>query len=100
MNGAWPPSSMLTRFTCAAACCAMSLPTSVEPVNVILRTIGLVTNSPPTVLRIARGDEVHHTLGNADLLEDLEHLDRRSGVCSAGLITMVQPAARRARSSG
>ena len=38
MNGAWPPSSMLTRFTCAAACCAMSLPTSVEPVKVILRT--------------------------------------------------------------
>ena len=37
------------------------------------------------VLGIARGDEVHHSLGNADLLEDLEHLDREERRLLRGL---------------
>ena len=41
MNGALPPSSMPTRFTVRAACSMRILPTSVEPVKVIMRTSGL-----------------------------------------------------------
>ena len=37
MNGAWPPSSRLRRFTWSAAPRISCLPTSVEPVKLILR---------------------------------------------------------------
>ncbi len=43
-----PPSSSVTRLTCAAAPAMTRLPTSVEPVNTILRTSGWVTNRSPT----------------------------------------------------
>ena len=41
MNGALPPSSIETFFTVPAHCSISSLPISVEPVKVSLRTIGL-----------------------------------------------------------
>jgi hypothetical protein len=48
MNGALPPSSS-DSFLIVGATCAMSLrPTSVEPVNESLRTVGLAHISPPT----------------------------------------------------
>ena len=40
MTGAWPPSSMVTRFMCWPAKAASCLPTGVEPVKVILRISG------------------------------------------------------------
>ncbi|KAG1525551.1 hypothetical protein G6F51_014361 [Rhizopus arrhizus] len=40
MTGAWPPSSIVTRFICRPASAASSLPTGVEPVNVTLRITG------------------------------------------------------------
>ena len=44
MNGALPPSSIDTFFTVPADCSTSILPTSVEPVKVILRTSGLAVN--------------------------------------------------------
>jgi hypothetical protein len=41
MNGALPPSSSDNFLTVPAHCCISSLPTSVEPVKVSLRTIAL-----------------------------------------------------------
>ena len=38
--GAWPPSSIVTRFMCRPASAASCLPTTVEPVNEILRMTG------------------------------------------------------------
>ena len=40
ITGAWPPSSIVTRFMCAPASAASCLPTGVEPVKVTLRMIG------------------------------------------------------------
>ena len=40
MAGAWPPSSMVTRFMCSPASAASCLPIGVEPVNEILRMTG------------------------------------------------------------
>src|SRR5438477_8790657 len=47
MNGALPPSSSETFLTVLAHCAINCLPTSVEPVKVNLRTIGLVVSSLP-----------------------------------------------------
>ena len=43
-----PPSSRVTRLTCAAAPAITVVPTSVDPVNTILRTSGWVTKRSPT----------------------------------------------------
>ena len=40
ITGAWPPSSIDTRFMCWPASAASCLPTGVEPVKVILRIVG------------------------------------------------------------
>ena len=40
ITGAWPPSSIVTRFICWPAIAANCLPTGVEPVKVILRITG------------------------------------------------------------
>src|SRR4029077_12193168 len=47
IKGALPPSSIEVFLTVAAHCCISNLPTSVEPVKVNLRTIGLLVSSPP-----------------------------------------------------
>ena len=46
MSGALPPSSSDTFFTVPAHCDIRSLPTSVEPVNDSLRTVGFDVSSP------------------------------------------------------
>ena len=48
MNGALPPSSSDTFFSVPTHCAASFLPTSVEPVNVTLRTTGFEVISPPS----------------------------------------------------
>src|SRR5687767_4746076 len=47
MNGALPPSSIEVFFTVVAHWAISSLPTSVEPVKLSLRTIGLLVSSAP-----------------------------------------------------
>lgn len=47
MNGALPPSSMLTRLSVAAERSMRYLPTFVEPVNPILRTVLLDRSASP-----------------------------------------------------
>ena len=45
--------------------------------------------------RAEAGDDVDHAVGNAGLLAPARAIRRQvSGVCSAGFITIVQPAAR------
>ena len=48
MKGALPPSSSDIFLTVPAHCSMSSLPTSVEPVKLSLRTIGFEVSSPPT----------------------------------------------------
>src|SRR5215472_5605973 len=47
MNGVLPPSSNDSFFTVPAHFCIANLPTSIEPVKVSLRTVGLLVSSPP-----------------------------------------------------
>src|ERR1700745_511920 len=47
MNGALPPSSSDNFLTVPAHCCISNLPTSVEPVKVSVRPVGLLVSSPP-----------------------------------------------------
>ena len=44
-----PPSSSVTAFTVPDASCMMRRPTSVEPVNAVLSTMGLDASSSPTL---------------------------------------------------
>ena len=95
MNGAFPPSSSETFFTWLAHCCMSSFPTSVEPVKPSLRTIGFEvisrpifgasSASPVTTLRTPGGSPAS--------CASFATASAESGVCSAGLSTIVQPAA-------
>src|SRR5512143_289214 len=92
MNGALPPSSSDTFFTVVAHCCISSLPTSVEPVNVNLRTSGWLVSSLP----IGPEDPVttdSTPLGTPARSASSHSASAEYGVWEAGLITMVQPAA-------
>ena len=93
MNGALPPSSIETFFTVCAHWASSSLPVAVEPVNVSLRTSGLPVISPP----MARASPVTTLTTPAGMPARCASSARASaekGVWDAGLITMVQPAAR------
>ena len=68
-------------------------PTSVEPVNDSLRSRGSAISGPVVSLGGGRGDQVEHAGRQPDLLEDLASTSIDSGVCWAGLTTIVQPAA-------
>ena len=64
MKGAFPPSSMETLLTVDADCARSCLPTRVEPVKLILRTMGLVVSSRPMVFGIA-GDDIEEPVGQS-----------------------------------
>src|SRR5690606_32129663 len=92
-NGALPPSSMDTFLTVRAHCSMSSLPTSVEPVKVSFRTIGLDVSSPP----MARAEPVmqlNTPFGMPARSASSHNASAEYGVKVAGLSTMVQPAAR------
>ena len=95
MKGALPPSSSETFFTVAAHCAISRRPTSVEPVNDSLRTIGLDVSSAPISGALAA--EPVTTLktpaGKPARCASSASASAVSGVCSAGLTTTVQPAA-------
>src|SRR5262245_5714562 len=92
MNGALPPSSSPTFFTVDAHCCIRSLPISVEPVKVRMRTSGLEVSSPPIGL-----DDPVTTLktpaGMPARSASSHKASADSGVSLAGLHTKLQPAA-------
>ena len=92
MNGALPPSSRLTFFTVDAHCAISSLPTSVDPVNDSLRTIGFEVSSAPigpdgpvTTLTTPGGIPARSASSARARAEN--------GVCEAGRMTTGQPAA-------
>src|SRR6476469_6706564 len=92
MNGALPPSSSETFLTVLAHCAINCLPTSVEPVKVNLRTIGLVVSSLP----IGPDDPVTTLitpLGMPARSANSHKASAEYGVYVAGLITIVHPAA-------
>ena len=92
MNGALPPSSN-DSFLIVSALWRISMrPTSVEPVKVILRTIGLRVISPP----ISPADPVStesRPLGTPARSARSAKARAENGVSEAGLTTIEQPAA-------
>ena len=95
MFGLLPPSSNVTRFSSTrAAACMMSLPVSVEPVNATLSTSRVLARCRAGGLAVA-GHDVDHAVREAGFLRQLAMRRRVSGVCSAGFITIVQPARER-----
>src|SRR5215207_6147584 len=91
-NGALPPSSMETRFIVLAACSTSFLPVSVEPVKVILRTVGLEVSSAP--ISLALPVTMLTTPGGMPAFSaSAPQASPENGVCEAGLITIVQPVA-------
>ena len=92
IRGAWPPNSRLRRFTPSADRRISSLPTSVEPVKLILRTSGRSKKAsaagragPITRLATPGGRPASARHSNSPI--------RTRGVCSAGRLTTVQPTA-------
>jgi hypothetical protein len=92
-NGALPPSSIETLSTLSAACAISLRPTSVEPVKESLRSRGSemigfeisLEEEPTTTLRTPGGrPQSSSSFASASI---------ESGVCWAGLITIVHPAA-------
>ena len=92
-NGALPPSSIDTRCSCPADCSTMIRPTAVEPVKLTLRSRGSAIR---VRLRLAESDVVttlRTPSGNPASAITPASASIVSGVSSAGLTTMVQPAA-------
>ena len=88
-----PPSSIETLSTFSAACAISFLPTSVEPVKESFRSRG----SPMIGFEISLEDEPVTTFrtpsGRPHSVSSLPSASIESGVCWAGLTTIVQPAA-------
>ena len=92
MNGALPPSSRETFLTVDAHCAISNLPTSVEPVNEIFRTVGFDVSSPPTSAA-APVTTFRTPFGMPARSPSTASASAEKGVCDAGLATTVQPAA-------
>src|SRR5688500_3867372 len=93
MNGAFPPSSSETFLTVPAHCAIRTLPTAVDPVNEILRTVGFEVSSAP----ISAADPVitfRIPGGTPARSASTARASAENGVCDAGFATTVQPAAR------
>ena len=87
-----PPSSSVTRLTWAAAPAITLVPTSVEPVNTILRTSGWLTNRSPTTEPLP-GSTWNRSSGRPASTASSPSRMEVSGVHSAGLSTTALPAA-------
>jgi len=92
MKGALPPSSSESFFTVPAHCCISSLPTSVEPVKVNLRTVGFEVSSPPISFDgpVTQGKTPFGTPARSP---SSHKANAENGVAVAGFSTIVQPAA-------
>ena len=91
MLGDFPPSSSVTRLSAAPALAPISRPTTVEPVKAILFTSGWSTSaapvspSPVTTFSTPSGIPASSASSPSRIAV--------SGVCSAGLSTVVHPTA-------
>ncbi len=92
INGALPPSSIDVRFTVPAHCSMSSLPTCVEPVNVSLRTIGLLVSSAP-ISFVTPATMLMTPAGTPARSASSTNASADRGVSLAGLQTTVHPAA-------
>src|SRR5437773_2362919 len=92
MNGALPPSSSETFFTVPAHCSISSLPISVEPVKVSLRTIGFEVISPP-ISEEPPVTQEKTPCGTPARSASSQRASAENGVALAGFSTIVQPAA-------
>ncbi len=93
MNGAWPPNSIDIFFTVPAHCSISFLPISVDPVKVILRTIGLEVSSAP--ISLAEPVTTLNTpFGMPARSANSANASAEYGVSDAGLQTTTQPAAK------
>ena len=92
ISGALPPSSSETFLIVPAHCAISCLPTSVEPVNVSLRTVGFVASSSPTTAA-APGTTLKTPSGSPARAASSASASAESGVALAGFSTIVQPAA-------
>src|SRR5207253_7230584 len=93
MNGALPPNSSDSFLTVPAHCSISSLPTSVEPVKVNLRTIGFEVISPPISLEPPVTQE-KTPFGTPARSASSHNAKAEKGVAVAGFNTIVQPAAK------
>ncbi|CRF29100.1 Uncharacterised protein [Mycobacterium tuberculosis] len=91
-SGACPPSSIDTFFIVSADWRTSSLPTSVEPVKVILRTTGLAIKVP-TTSEAEPFTRFATPLGTPASCSALNTSMAASGVADAALRMIVQPAA-------
>ena len=87
-----PPSSSVSRLIWRAQPVMICWPTSVDPVNTILRTAGWSTSRCPTTLPLP-GSTVNTPSGSPASRASSPIRIAVSGVASAGLATTVQPAA-------
>ncbi len=87
-----PPSSSVTGLTCAAHPAATCLPTSVDPVNTILRTCSWVTKRSPTT-EPRPGSTWKRCFGRPDSSASSPRRIAVSGVQSAGFSSTALPAA-------
>ena len=92
-NGALPPSSIDVRSTPSADCSISLRPTSVEPVNVSLRSRGSAMIGFDTALDDDDVITLSTPAGSPASSRICASASIESGVCCAGLITIVQPAA-------
>ena len=93
MNGALPPSSMEVFLTVSAHCAISTLPTSVDPVKVSLRTIVLLVISPPIARALLPATTLKAPAGMPARSPRAASASAHSGVSVAGFNTTVQPAA-------
>ena len=91
--GAWPPSSSETFLTVPAAIAISSLPTSVLPVKVILRTMLLSASTFATSFADLLVTILTTPGGNPASSNALMISSATSGVADEGRSTTVQPAA-------
>ena len=93
INGALPPSSSPTFLTVPAACRASIFPTSVEPVNVTMRTRGSVESTSPTATGSLQVMILNTPFGTPARSASSAKANADNGVSSAGFTTTVHPAA-------
>src|SRR5260370_41013518 len=94
-TGAWPPNCIVARCTVSAASLASCLPTTVEPVNEILRMIGEARRYVETSLGTPK-TTLSTPLGRPASSSALAMARAVAGVSSAGLMMQEQPAASEA----
>ena len=92
IQGDLPPSSRVTLFKSLLHCLTIFFPTSVDPVNDILFKFGFETNSSPALpspmMTLSTPGGIPASIAVSAIIKAFK------GVCSAGLTTQLQPAAK------